>query len=90
MGRHPWRPAHLHFMISAPGFETLITHVFREGGEYLDSDAVFGVRSSLIGDWVRNEAGPAPDGTSSATPFYTLDFDFILNPAPAVPAPSRR
>ncbi len=80
MGRHPWRPAHLHFMVSAPGHETLVTHVFREGGEYLDSDAVFGVRSSLIADWVEHAAGQTPDGGHSATPFYTLDFDFILNP----------
>ncbi|SPA30245.1 intradiol ring-cleavage dioxygenase [Cupriavidus taiwanensis] len=81
MGRHPWRPAHLHFMVSAPGYETLVTHVFREGGEYLDSDAVFGVRSSLIADWVEHAAGTTPDGDQSATPFYTLDFDFVLNPA---------
>ncbi|MGO4326353.1 intradiol ring-cleavage dioxygenase [Cupriavidus sp. 2TAF22] len=89
MGRHPWRPAHLHFMISAPGYETLITHVFRDGDAYLDSDAVFGVRSSLIADWVRHESGTTPDGKVSAAPFYTLDFDFILNPsAPAAPAQS--
>ncbi|KWR90821.1 intradiol ring-cleavage dioxygenase [Cupriavidus sp. IDO] len=68
-GRHPWRPAHLHFMIKAPGYETLVTHVFRRGDRYLDSDAVFGVRKSLIGDWVRQ-----PDDT------YRLDFDFVLNP----------
>jgi hydroxyquinol 1,2-dioxygenase len=73
LGRHPWRPAHLHFMVSAPGYETLITHVFREGDPYLDSDAVFGVRSSLIGDWVRHERGGAPG--------YTLAFDLVLNPA---------
>jgi hydroxyquinol 1,2-dioxygenase len=79
LGRHPWRPAHLHFMISAPGYERLITHVFREGDRYLDSDAVFGVRSSLIADWRRHEAGPTPDGGHSAVPFHTLDFDFILN-----------
>ncbi len=71
-GRHPWRPAHLHFMIQAPGYETLVTHVFRDGGPYLDSDAVFGVRQSLVADWVEQ-----PDGT------YTLDFDFVLNRAPA-------
>jgi len=47
-GRHPWRPAHLHFMIRAEGCETLITHLFRDGDPYLDSDAVFGVRSSLV------------------------------------------
>ena len=81
LGRHPWRPAHLHFMISAPGYERLITHVFREGDKYLDSDAVFGVRSSLVADWVRHDAGPTPDGGVSAVPFYTLDFDFTLNRA---------
>ncbi len=80
LGRHPWRPAHLHFMIEAPGFETLVTHVFRDGDRYLDSDAVFGVRSSLIADWVRHSPGIAPDGSDCAVPFYTLDFDFVLNP----------
>lgn len=79
--RHPWRPAHLHFMISAPGYERLITHVFRDGDQYLDSDAVFGVRQSLVADWVRHEPGSAPDGTRQARPFYTLDYDFVLNPA---------
>lgn len=67
--RHPWRPAHLHFMISAPGYETLVTHVFRSGDRYLDSDAVFGVRQSLIAEWV-----PQPDGT------WLVEFDFVLNP----------
>jgi hydroxyquinol 1,2-dioxygenase len=80
-GRHPWRPAHLHFMIQAPGYEKLITHVFREGDRYLDSDAVFGVRSTLIADWVRHEPGATPDGKASATVFYTLNFDFVLNSA---------
>jgi len=80
LGRHPWRPAHLHFMITAPGYERLITHVFRNGDRYLDSDAVFGVRSSLIADWIEHPPGTAPDGTYSEVPFYTLDFDFVLNP----------
>ncbi|HQQ69703.1 MAG TPA: dioxygenase, partial [Alicycliphilus sp.] len=47
MGRHPWRPAHVHFLIQAAGFETLVTHVFRDDDPYLESDAVFGVRTSL-------------------------------------------
>ncbi len=68
LGRHPWRPAHLHFMITAPGHQTLITHVFRNGDEYLDSDAVFGVRQSLIAEWTEQ-----PDGS------YLLEFDFVLN-----------
>ena len=67
--RHPWRPAHLHFMIKAPGYQTLITHVFRNGDQYLDSDAVFGVRESLIADWVKQ-----PDGN------YLVEYDFVLNP----------
>jgi hydroxyquinol 1,2-dioxygenase len=82
LGRHPWRPAHLHFMITAPGHERLITHVFRHGDRYLDSDAVFGVRSSLIGDWVEHPPGSTPDGGQSDVPFNTLDFDFVLNPTP--------
>ncbi|CAN5654377.1 intradiol ring-cleavage dioxygenase [soil metagenome] len=80
LGRHPWRPAHLHFMITAPGYERLITHVFRNGDSYLDSDAVFGVRRSLIADWIEHPPGKTPDGKTSAIPFYTLDFDFVLNP----------
>jgi hydroxyquinol 1,2-dioxygenase len=79
--RHPWRPAHIHFMIEAPGYERLVTHVFRDHDKYLDSDAVFGVRSSLITHWDRHEPGATPDGGRSAAPFYTLDFDFVLNKA---------
>ncbi len=78
LGRHPWRPAHLHFMITAPGFERLITHVFRAGDRYLDSDAVFGVRSSLVAEWVEHAPGTMPDGQPGAVRFYTLDFDFVL------------
>ena len=70
-GRHPWRPAHLHFMIKAPGYETLITHVFNRQSEYLDSDAVFGVRQSLVCDWVEQDDGS-----------YLLAYDFVLNPVP--------
>lgn len=80
-GRHPWRPAHLHFMIRATGFETLITHIFRDPDPYLDSDVVFGVRSSLIGNFVRHDAGRAPDGSAMATPFFALEQDFVLAPA---------
>ncbi len=48
MGRHPFRPAHIHFIASAEGFQTLVTHIFVEGDKYLDSDAVFGVKESLV------------------------------------------
>ncbi|MBI1397580.1 MAG: hydroxyquinol 1,2-dioxygenase [Betaproteobacteria bacterium] len=69
-GQRPWRPAHLHFLITAPGFETLVTHVFRSDDPYLDSDAVFGVRQSLIADWKQQ-----PDGS------YLVEYDFVLNPS---------
>jgi hydroxyquinol 1,2-dioxygenase len=81
--RHPWRPAHVHFMIAAPGYRTLTTHVFVDGDPYLDSDAVFGVKDSLIASFVRHEVGVAPDGRQLATPFYTLRYDFRLQPAKA-------
>lgn len=81
LGRHPWRPAHLHFMLAAPGYQRLITHVFRDGDRYLDSDAVFGVRSSLIAPWIEHPPGTAPDGSTLDQPFFTLDYDFVLNPA---------
>ena len=69
VGRHPWRPAHLHFLIKADGYETLITHVFRSDDPYLDSDAVFGVRQSLIADWKQQADGS-----------YLVEYDFVLNP----------
>jgi hydroxyquinol 1,2-dioxygenase len=79
-GRHAWRPAHLHFMIAAPGYERLITHIFREDDPYLDSDAVFGVRRTLIARWIRHEAAVIADGGEATGPFFSLDFEFVLNP----------
>jgi hydroxyquinol 1,2-dioxygenase len=74
-GRHPWRPAHIHFLIRAEGFQTLTTHIFRDPDPYLDSDAVFGVRSSLIGRFERHERGPLADG-----PYFSLSQRFVLAP----------
>lgn len=71
-GRHPWRPAHLHFLIRAEGHETLVTHLFREGDPYLDSDVVFGVRNSLIVPMPEQPAAPGR---------HLLRHDFVLNPA---------
>ncbi|MGH3089748.1 MAG: hydroxyquinol 1,2-dioxygenase, partial [Rubrobacteraceae bacterium] len=79
--RSPMRPAHEHFMISAPGHETLITHVFDKEDEYLESDAVFGVRDSLVTTFERHEPGTAPDGKVMDEPFHTIAYDFVLNPA---------
>jgi hydroxyquinol 1,2-dioxygenase len=71
-GRHPWRPAHLHFWIKAAGHEPLVTHLFRDGDPYLDSDVVFGVRNSLI---VQMPPNPKRPGR------HLLTHDFVLNPA---------
>jgi len=78
--RSPMRPAHIHFKVEKEGFDPLITHVFAEGDEFLDSDAVFGVRGSCIGDYVRREPGVTPSGEKSDTPFFTLDYRFTLQP----------
>jgi hydroxyquinol 1,2-dioxygenase len=73
-GRHNWRPGHIHFLITAPGYEPLITHVFDRASDYLDSDAVFGVRPSLIVDMDGGEArfdpvlARAPAGRSPGGP----------------------
>ena len=66
-------------MLQAPGHETLITHVFRRGDPYLDSDVVFGVRASLVADFVRHEAGTGPHPEAAGT-YHTLDFAFTLVP----------
>jgi hydroxyquinol 1,2-dioxygenase len=55
-GRHAWRPAHIHMIVSAPGFETVTTHIFDAASEYLDSDAVFAVKPSLLRDFVWSDA----------------------------------
>jgi hydroxyquinol 1,2-dioxygenase len=78
--RHPNRPAHVHFMIAAPGYETLITHVFASESPYLDSDAVFGVKNSLIATFASLPAGLAPDGRAMNEPYRRLHYDFGLKP----------
>lgn len=69
MGRHPYRPAHVHFIISAEGYQSVTTELFVSGDPYLDSDAVFGVRESLVVPFAQNDSG------------FTVDYDFVLEPA---------
>jgi hydroxyquinol 1,2-dioxygenase len=76
--RHPYRPAHIHFMISHAGYETLVTHLFTDGDPYLDSDAVFGVKQSLIVH-LKDENGTAP-GKPIAGGWKSLDHKFGLKP----------
>ena len=84
--RSPMRAAHIHFMVKAPGYETLITHVFDEDDDHLDSDAVFGVKSSLITGFERHEPGTAPDGKEMDVPFYTMTYDIVLAPSKEDPS----
>jgi hydroxyquinol 1,2-dioxygenase len=77
-GRHPMRPAHLHFIFTAPGHRKLVTHVFDPTDKYIDSDAVFGVKESLIREYKENPAGTAPDGTKVDAPYATITYDFVM------------
>jgi hydroxyquinol 1,2-dioxygenase len=80
MGRHPYRPAHTHMIVSAPGYEPVTTHVFVEGDPYLESDAVFAVKNSLVVPFRRHDPGVAPDGKRMQTAYYTIEYDFGLVP----------
>lgn len=71
LGRHPFRPAHMHFIVSAPGHQTVVTHTFVKGDAYLASDAVFGVKRTLIADYAATPDGPTP---------WASTFDFVLTP----------
>jgi hydroxyquinol 1,2-dioxygenase len=75
-----FRPAHIHFILSAPGYETVITHLFKRGGEYLETDVVYGVREELITDFRKHPPGVTPTGEVSKTEFWTIDYDFTLAP----------
>ncbi|WP_326836645.1 maleylacetate reductase and hydroxyquinol 1,2-dioxygenase domain-containing protein [Amycolatopsis rhabdoformis] len=81
VGRHPYRAPHVHFMIAKPGYRTLVTQLFVNGGDYLDSDTVFGVKDGLIVDFAE-QSGTAPDGREPAQ-WRRLDFTFHISPAPA-------
>ncbi len=81
-GRSPMRAAHLHFMVTAQGCRTLVTHIFVRGDELLASDTVFGVKSSLVRDFERHQAGAAaPDGTVVEGSWSKVRFDIVLGPA---------
>jgi catechol 1,2-dioxygenase len=80
--RHPWRPAHVHFVVSAPGYQTVTTHVFDSIDKYLDEDAVFGVKNSLIAEFeTHTTKDEAAKKYGAEPPFCTCDFDFVLAPA---------
>jgi catechol 1,2-dioxygenase len=74
LGRHPYRPAHMHFIVTAPGFETVVTHTFVGDDEYLKSDAVFGVKEALVAPFERVSEGET---------VWRSPFDFTLTPVSA-------
>ena len=75
-----FRPAHVHFLIDVPGYEPLITHLFQEGAEYLDSDVVFGTKEELVVAFEERQAGPTPDGGAINGPWLSAEYDFVLQP----------
>jgi len=81
-GRHPWRPSHLHYIVTAKGHRSLVTEVFPDNDPYLDQDTVFGVRDDLVMKYVAQEAGSFPEGfaLSGQVPdaYSRVDFDLIL------------
>jgi alcohol dehydrogenase class IV/protocatechuate 3,4-dioxygenase beta subunit len=89
-GRHPWRPAHIHVIVSAPGYRSVATHIFDSASKYLDSDAVFAVKASLVRDFERHEpsaggvtapdGAEVPEGIPPGQAWYSLRHDFLLVP----------
>ena len=75
-----FRPAHVHFLLNVPGYEPLITHLFEEGADYLDSDVVFGVKEELVGRYEKREPGETPDGGTIDQPWFEARYDFVLQP----------
>ena len=78
LGRHAWRPAHLHALVQHPGCEDLMTQVFLQGDQWIDSDVVGAVKESLVAGMQRHEDAAEIKTRGLKQPFYTLEFDFVL------------
>ena len=86
--RHPMRPAHVHFLVKAEGYEPLITHVFLDGDEYLRSDVVFGVKDELVARVEPKSEPVLPNGERVSGPWHLMTYDFQMKPgAGLVPRP---
>jgi len=81
--RSIYRPGHIHMQVSAPGHVMLTTHIFVAGSPYIDNDAVFGKRDSLVVDFEKHPPGKAVDGREMGTPYHSASYDFRLAPARA-------
>ena len=75
------RPAHIHFAVSADGYQPVITHLFQRGDPYIKTDVVFGVKEALIVDFNKKASGKAPNGETLSEPFYEVAYDFVLQKA---------
>jgi catechol 1,2-dioxygenase len=78
MGRHPYRPAHIHFIVGAAGFEPITTHIFTPDCPYLHSDAVFGVKQDLIADFHAVDDPARASELGFSNPFQAVTCDFVL------------
>lgn len=79
-GRHPYRPAHVHFVVAAPGCRSVTTHIFVDGSPYLESDAVFAVKPSLVKEFTKVDDGRLADMFGVSSPFRHAHFDLVLHP----------
>jgi hydroxyquinol 1,2-dioxygenase len=73
-----YRPAHIHFVVEAPGYHRIVTHLFQRGDRYIDNDVVYGVKEPLIVDFKKMPDGKAPNGETMSGPFYLVHYDFVL------------
>lgn len=76
--RHNMRAAHIHVIAQAPGYQTVISELFSAGDPYLESDAVFGVKNSLVVDFILHESPQDAETYGHPVPFYTVEYDFVL------------
>ena len=81
LGRHPHRAAHLHFIVTAPGFDQVITHIFTPDCPYLHEDTVFGVKKELIAEFTTQTDEATAQRHGLQVPFLAVTWDFVLNPA---------
>lgn len=79
-GRHPWRPAHIHVIVRAPGHKSLTTHIFDSQSEHIDGDAVFAVKPSLLRELTAHPASDPHRPAGVTGPWWSLTSDFVLAP----------
>jgi protocatechuate 3,4-dioxygenase beta subunit len=80
VGRHAWRPAHIHFIVSAEGHQPLTTHLFVAGDPYLDSDVVQAVKEGLIVEFKESNDSTEANNFDLSTPYFKLHEEFVLAP----------